>query len=150
MFIFFSQRLTKVTIYSNNNTFLPAWCNSSGWLLNTLWPKVKLQWWAISPLATMLSTLFNNWTIFYGDFSGFCHYVFKVVCCRFAVCRIICMKGLNVQIKYKTSRIFIKVYIFSHYSLWLLQYTLFFKFYIDCETSLQLRLITLDVCFLET
>ena len=41
---------------------------------------------AISPLATMFSTLFNNKTIFYGDFSGFCHHVFKVVCWKFVEC----------------------------------------------------------------
>ena len=38
----------------------------------------------------MFSTLFN---IFYGDFSGFCHYVFKVIYCSFVVC----VKGLNMH-----------------------------------------------------
>ena len=46
---------------------------------------------AISPLARIILTLFNNKAIFYGDLSGFCHYVFKVVCCSFVVCG----KGLN-------------------------------------------------------
>ena len=49
------------------------------------------SWWAISPLATMFSTSFNNYAIFYGNFSGFCHYV--LVCCRFVVCE----KGLNIH-----------------------------------------------------
>ena len=47
---------------------------------------------AKGPLITLFSTLFNNEAIFYGDFSGFGHYVFKVVCCRFVVCG----KGVKV------------------------------------------------------
>ena len=44
------------------------------------------SWWAISPLASMFSTLCNNYAIFYWNFSGFWHFIFKVVCCRFVVC----------------------------------------------------------------
>ena len=39
----------------------------------------------------MFLTLLNNLAIFYGDFSGFWHYVFKVIYCRFVVCG----KGLS-------------------------------------------------------
>ena len=54
------------------------------------WKHCGQRWicssWAISPLATMFSTLFNNKAIFYGDFWGFCHYVSRFVCCRSVVC----------------------------------------------------------------
>ena len=59
---------------------------------------VENIWWAISPLATMFSILFNNKAIFYGDFSGFCLYVFKVVCCRF----VLCWKGYDSNLKSST------------------------------------------------
>ena len=42
--------------------------------------------WAISPFATMFSTLFNNLVFLYSYFPLFCIDVFKVICCRFAVC----------------------------------------------------------------
>ena len=44
------------------------------------------SWWAISPLATMFSTLFNDYTLICGDISHFCQYVFKVVSCIIVVC----------------------------------------------------------------
>ena len=37
---------------------------------------------AISPLAPMFSTRFNNYTLFDRDFPHLCKYVIKVVCCR--------------------------------------------------------------------
>ena len=41
----------------------------------------------------MFSTLFENSTLNYGDFSPFFPDVFKVVCCRFVACR----KRLNIS-----------------------------------------------------
>ena len=42
---------------------------------------------AISPFATMFSTLFYNYILTSRDFQYFCLEVFKVDYCRFVVCR---------------------------------------------------------------
>ena len=62
------------------------------------------SWWAISPFAIMSLTLF---TIFYGDFSGFCHYVYKVVSYRFVVCG----EGLRVCLHTKH---FMRLILWAH------------------------------------
>ena len=41
---------------------------------------------AISPFATRFSTFFSKYTYNYRDFPYFLVAIFKVVCCRFAVC----------------------------------------------------------------
>ena len=52
------------------------------------------SWRALSPFATMISTLFNNHTIIYTNLSYFGLDNFKVDCCIF----IVCGKGLNFAI----------------------------------------------------
>ena len=88
--IFYINESSILNPYSLADAF---WCNSSWWLLKTLWPKVKLLIMSNFSFGrpTMFSTLFNNKAISYRDSSGFCHHVFKVVCCRFVVCG----NGLN-------------------------------------------------------
>ena len=41
---------------------------------------------AISPFATMLSTLFNSFSYIYWNFPYFCLEVFQVCCCKFDLC----------------------------------------------------------------
>ena len=48
--------------------------------------------WAISPFATIISNFLRYYTYNFRDFSYFGVDIFKVVCCRFAVCG----KRLNV------------------------------------------------------
>ena len=75
-----------VNLFPHKDAF---WRLCSRPLLKTL-TKGETAWSirAISTFATVLfSTLFNNYTIIYRDFSYFCQDVFKViVCCRFALC----------------------------------------------------------------
>ena len=74
----------KLTI-SHLQTHFDA--NSSRHLLKTVCPKVKLPMMSNFSFGhNVFNFSFNNLAIFYGSFSGFCHHVFKFVCCRFAVC----------------------------------------------------------------
>ena len=63
------------------------------------------SWWVIPILASMFSTLSNNFTSIKRNCSYFWLQVCKVICCRFVVCG----KGLN---DYRKGYIYIYIYIY--------------------------------------
>ena len=78
-------------------------------LLKTLLHRWNCSWWAVSPFATMFSTLFSNYTYIYRTFSCFCLVVFKVVCCTFAAC----VDGLLYYLHTSTCRVIFGRYLQS-------------------------------------
>ena len=68
-----------------------VWLLCSRWLENPFGNRRNCSKWAISPFASMFSTLFNYHTFIYRYFSYFRKDVFEVFCCRF----IVCIKGFN-------------------------------------------------------
>ena len=60
------------------------WCLCCRRLWLTLWKRRYCSKQAISPLATIISTLFHNKTLIYEDFSCFCQK--KIQCCLLQIC----------------------------------------------------------------
>ena len=71
------------------NAFPPEdafWCNSSRRLTKKLWPNVKLLIMSNFSFGHNVFNFFQQLSYLLWTFFRFCHYVFKVVCCRFIVC----------------------------------------------------------------
>ena len=64
----------------------PFWRLCCRQLFKTLWQKQKLLKTSNFSFGHNISTLSNYLTPIHGEFSWFCQYLFKVVCCRFVAC----------------------------------------------------------------